>query len=566
MTIRESTIPEEARHPHERPALSSPPSPIDAYLQRVRQFSAALFVISALLVALLANFVERSPHLTEINGIVAIALLAGPFIWLFPWSRYHRDLFLGIGLTAVILLSALIYWTGGASSPYFPMYAFIIAMSGAYYEPLALFVITLTTCAGAASYLLYSGPLTGALVLPLLIWIPVLAITAFLCNLLYRGLTRNMIDAERRARLIAALHDIDQAILTMPDEGEILRIATSRLKDLLAVTRVGITVDAAATSSTEACHPDRHGPGVHHALGGDGNLELPLIARGEHLGALHLDCRAIDRSERAELAAIGQKFAAQIAIVLHSARLRRQAEEARALSHANRLKDEFISLLSHELRTPLTAVVGFCELIVAGHIPPAEVPEIIEHVYHAALHLARLVDDLLDISRLDTGRLRLAIQRDDLGMLVRQVAHEAAGISRAHHLCVEVPDDPIWVEIDAKRIQQVLLNLINNAIRYSPGGGTVTIRAEPAGSAILVTVEDQGIGMRPEVLERVFDRFYRAPGAPPDAAATGLGLALCRGLVEAHGGRIWAESEGEGKGSRLRFTIPWASAPTVNAS
>lgn len=439
-------------------------------------------------------------------------------------------------------------------------------MSGAYYELGALLVMTSVAGLASASYLLYSGPVTISLVLPLLIRLPILVTTALLCNLLYRGLTRTMQDAEQRARLIEALHDIDRAILTTSDEKEVLRVAIERTRALLDGDRVEIVIGGREVNRLDGgdvANPDAWTPPVT-----DQATVIPLVAQGERLGELYLTCQAADPSVRDTRERVGQKFAAQIAIALHSVRLRRQAEETRALIQLNRLKDEFISTVSHELRTPLTSIVGFGELLVAGRVPSDETSATIEHIYQAAGHLAKLVDDLLDVSRLDAGRLHLAIRRDDLVTLVRQVAAEMGGASQRHQISVDAPAEPIWVDVDGRRMRQVLINLIANAIRYSPNGGPITIHVETCESDALVTVADRGIGMPPQVLERIFDRFYRAPNAPAATAATGLGLALCHGLVKAHGGRIWAESEGEGRGSRLRFTIPRSQAtpdPTPSA-
>ena len=438
-----------------------------------------------------------------------------------------------------------------------------VVLSAAYFETFALVDITDIAGLGSASYLLYGGPVPRALVIPLVIWVPMLVAIALLGNVLCRGLTRDLGDADRRARFNAALHDLDRAILAASDENEILAVATERMKTLLNCDRVEISIDARAPGGTENGDQVYREEDAALASTKGHTRVIPLVAHGERLGTLSLACRPTDALGTGRGGTrLAQEFATEIAMALHHARLRRQAEESRASIQLNRLKEEFISTASHELRTPLTAIVGFGELLVAGRVPLEEEHSAIEHMYRSALHLAKLVEDLLDVSRLDGGRLRLYPRRADLVGLVRQVAEEMGGAGQSHQVAVDGPLEPIWVDVDERRMRQILMNLIGNAIRYSPRGEPIAIRVEQRESDVLVTVEDRGIGLPRTELDRVFDRFYRAPNATPGTTATGLGLALCRGLVEAHGGRIWAESQGEGQGSRFRFTVPRSPAQT----
>jgi two-component system, OmpR family, sensor histidine kinase BaeS len=211
--------------------------------------------------------------------------------------------------------------------------------------------------------------------------------------------------------------------------------------------------------------------------------------------------------------------------------------------------------VSHELRTPLSVIQGNLEALLDGVHPPDR-----EHL--AALHdssrtLARLVDDLRTLSLAESGELRLHREPTDLAQVLRDsvagfgAAAEAAGIT----LDLQVPGDVPLLEIDPTRTQQVVGNLLSNAIRHTPHGGRVTIRAsrDPAGS-VAVEVQDTGSGMSPEVASHIFERFYRGP----DSGGSGLGLPIARELVVGQGGEIHAESR-EGHGTTIRFTLPATS-------
>lgn len=520
---------------------------MDAHLRLIRRLSAVLFVCSALVVALIIQLpgVDHG-HRASIEILLALAALAGVAVWLFPWEHFNPNLYLVAGVTANVMVALLIYWTGGPSSIFFPIYVFIVVAAGAYFRTLPLAFITALSCLSAASFLSYTGPLALAIVVPLLGLLPVLVAVAIVCNVLYRGLERNVLILDHRARFIEALHQIDQAMLNEVAENEILGIAAERTRTLLDCEKVHIEVGSDAADAVAPLRPfsSRQIP-----------LRVPLVAAGESLGSLLLVWRD-DQQVSPETIALVRNLAAQIALAIHRGRLRHQVEQARALGELNRLKDEFISTASHELRTPLTSIVGFTEILSQGRVSPEKAASIYPTLYRSAQQLSNLVDDLLDVSRLESGQLQLNPEPRDLGVLARQVAAELSAASKKHELVVRTGAEPAIARVDERRIHQVLVNLIANAFRYSPNGGTVTIEVHPEGEDVVVSVSDEGIGIPPGVLGQLFENFYRAPNATPDARATGLGLALCRGLIEAHGGRIWAESKGEGQGSRFVFVLP----------
>ena len=226
---------------------------------------------------------------------------------------------------------------------------------------------------------------------------------------------------------------------------------------------------------------------------------------------------------------------------------------------ANKLKDEFLALVSHELRTPLNAMLGWTSLLKEGADDAAELREGIETIDRNARAQARLVDDLLDVSRIISGKVRLVIAEVHLRALVAAVidtlrpAAEARGVIVEFHATNESSD----VLGDSDRLQQVVWNLLSNAIKFTPRGGRVTLSLEHADSRVALEVKDSGQGIRPEFLPRIFDRFSQGdPSSTRGHGGLGLGLAISRHLVELHGGSISARSEGEGKGATFRVEIP----------
>jgi signal transduction histidine kinase len=215
----------------------------------------------------------------------------------------------------------------------------------------------------------------------------------------------------------------------------------------------------------------------------------------------------------------------------------------------DRVKDEFISVVNHELRTPLASVVGFAELLLAREFPEAQRRRFLTSMVQEGRRLASLVDDLLDLQRLTGGSdpftFEACIPR---ALLERAIA--AAGPDPDRPITLDASLDLPPVRADARRIQQVLSNLLGNARKYSPAGGEITLSASLVDGAVEIAVTDQGLGIPPEALPRLFERFYRVDnGDRREIRGTGLGLAIVRSIVEAHGGEVKAMSSGLGDGA-----------------
>jgi signal transduction histidine kinase len=244
-----------------------------------------------------------------------------------------------------------------------------------------------------------------------------------------------------------------------------------------------------------------------------------------------------------------------------------------------RSREEFVSLVAHELKNPLAALLGHSQLL-ERRVRNAEekLRRPVGVIMEQGERMNRLIEDLLDLSRAASGRLTLHMQRTDLGSLVRHVVDQQRALPNRHQLVLKSPEQLPLIEGDVLRLTQVLQNLLSNAIKYSPQGGTITVslatcapddplwprrirnQIEAEARWVLVQVADQGIGIPPDQLGHIFERFYRARNtAQTEASGTGLGLSVCEGLVKAHGGVIWAESEWEG-GSTFSFALPVSAA------
>jgi two-component system, OmpR family, sensor histidine kinase VicK len=238
-------------------------------------------------------------------------------------------------------------------------------------------------------------------------------------------------------------------------------------------------------------------------------------------------------------------------------------ELLRRLGEANRVKDEFLATLSHELRTPLNAVLGYTQMLRTGRIADARRQQVIEIIERNARLLSQLVSDVLDVSSIVTGKIRLRPEPTDL-LEVARAAADVVGPSleaRHHTFSLTHDDAPMIAMADADRLQQAFWNLLSNAVKFTPEGGSISMHlaATPAGAQITVT--DTGIGIPSEFLPHMFERFRQFEGgARREYGGLGLGLSLVRYFVELHGGQVSAHSEGADRGSTFRITLPLGPA------
>ena len=250
-----------------------------------------------------------------------------------------------------------------------------------------------------------------------------------------------------------------------------------------------------------------------------------------------------------------------VLVALHTAR--GEAERSRDdAQRANRLKDEFLATLSHELRTPLNAILGWVALLRAGKVEASTIPRILETLERNARSQAQLIADVLDVSRMITGRVALRPTRVNLVRLLHEAVDSMRPATEAKRIeiGVVIPDDLPGINGDEDRLRQVFWNLLSNAVKFTPQGGRVDVRVSAGASDVEVVVSDTGIGIPPEFLPYAFDRFRQADQSfTRPHGGLGLGLAIVKHLTELHGGEVAVSSEGLGRGSQFRLRLPVAS-------
>ena len=223
----------------------------------------------------------------------------------------------------------------------------------------------------------------------------------------------------------------------------------------------------------------------------------------------------------------------------------------------DRMKTEFISTAAHELRTPLTSIQGFSEILLTrDDIKEEEKYKCLSYINKQSVNLAAIVNDLLDISRIESGAgFSLKKAPVNIADIIEGTVHYFQTLSPKHNFKVVVPEESVEVMVDSRKMRQVLEYLLSNAVKYSPKGSLILTKGELLEDHYQVSIEDQGIGMTPEQVEKIFEKFYRVDTSDSAIDGTGLGMTIVKNIVEAHGGKVWVESE-LGKGTTVKFTIP----------
>ena len=237
------------------------------------------------------------------------------------------------------------------------------------------------------------------------------------------------------------------------------------------------------------------------------------------------------------------------------------ARDISAAREAQRRKDEFLAILAHELRNPLAPIRTALHLVRRKQLPPEKVDRAVDLAQRQMSHLTRLLDDLLDVARITTGRVDLRIERADVAGLAREAVESVRPLmeKRRHRLSCAIPPEPLWLDADPARIAQILDNLLSNAAKYTPDGGNISIDVARDGTDAVIRVEDDGIGFRNDSGEKLFGLFARDDaGLHRSEGGLGIGLALVREFAERHGGSVTAHSEGPMKGSTFVVRLPLA--------
>ncbi len=304
------------------------------------------------------------------------------------------------------------------------------------------------------------------------------------------------------------------------------------------------------------------------ALGFHSLLAVPLVVEGRAVGALTFcytpwSGRRYDEADLALAVELGRRAALAVVHARLHAETRAAREEAEA---ALRARNEFLSIASHELRNPVAGLKGTAQLLrrsrERGRLDAERLDRYLTSLERTSAHLATLTEDLLDVSRLQRGGLPLRPQPTDLAALVREAVARQQAHADGRRLRLDQAGAPCPVVVDPDRIEQIVTNLLDNAVKYSPDGGDVEVALARDGAGALLRVRDAGIGLPPGTTEKIFEPFGRAPNAAErNLPGLGLGLYVCRRIAAQHGGRLWAESAGEGQGTTLSLWLPLEADP-----
>jgi signal transduction histidine kinase len=281
-------------------------------------------------------------------------------------------------------------------------------------------------------------------------------------------------------------------------------------------------------------------------------MVVPLVARGETLGVMTF--ATIDSARRYDAGDLGlaEDLARRCALAVDNARLYREAQDA------NRSKDRFLATVSHELRSPLSAVLTWAHLLKSGRLDEAKTKRALATIESSARLQVRLIEDLIDISRVSSGKLSIERGPVDLRAVLEASIEVVRAVAEGKRIRVAFQADaaPCGLQGDAARLQQVFGNLLGNALKFTPEEGSIRIELVRLGDRAVVSLQDSGIGITPEQLQRIFEPFQQADEPTGRKSGIGLGLAIARHLIERHGGTIKAESAGQDQGSRFTISLP----------
>jgi signal transduction histidine kinase len=288
-------------------------------------------------------------------------------------------------------------------------------------------------------------------------------------------------------------------------------------------------------------------------------LSVPMLRENRLIGVITTWRREVRPFSDKQVALV-QTFADQAVIAIENMRLFHELQaRTKELEVANRHKSEFLANMSHELRTPLNAIIGFSEVLLDSSLTVTEEErsQFLKDIFSSGKHLLNLISEALDVSKIEAGRMELQIEPASLGDILEAVRSTMRPMAAKKAVDLQIVSDSRLepFPMDAARIKQVLINLVANAVKFTPAAGRVRVRTKTLNRMMRVEVEDTGPGIPPEQHEQIFLEFYQAGGDAGKPEGTGLGLALAKKFVEMHRGRIWVESE-VGKGSRFVFTLP----------
>jgi two-component system sensor histidine kinase KdpD len=417
-----------------------------------------------------------------------------------------------------------------------------------------------------------------------LVTVTVMLIVALVISGLTVRVTRQAEAARDRERRTAALYALNRELASTRGISELLEVGIRHVLDVLGGQITILLPDGQGHLQTRATlmSPSRLDPndvGVaqwayeHGQLAGAGTdnlsrgqmLFIPLRASRAAVGVLGVRPSQPGALDDAEPRRLLEAFASQIALAIERSLLAEEAQRAELRRDAERLRNSLLSSVSHDLRTPLTLITDAASALVAGGdtLDAATRRDLAETIHEKADRLNRLVSNLLDMTRLESGAAAVHREWQPLAGVVGAALRRMGRDLEGHPVNTDLPATLPLVPIDGALIEQVFFNLLDNAVKYTPEGCPIEITARAASGAVTVSFADRGPGLPADVLDRVFEKFYRAKPETAGGGA-GLGLTICQAIVSAHGGRIWAENR-PGGGLVFNFTLPLAEGPPMPA-
>ena len=352
---------------------------------------------------------------------------------------------------------------------------------------------------------------------------------------------------EVACRHLQAVFESQVAVFLPEDSG---RVALQRSQQLF----FEINPKEAGVAQWVFDHKERAGLGTE-TLPGATALYLPLLASHGPVGVVALRPAHPSHLLNPEQIHLLETSANQIALALERARLSEEAQQAHVQAATERMRSAILSSVSHDLRTPLATITGAASSLLkeGDHYDDTARRQLVQAIYEEGHRLDRLLKNLIDMTRLEAGGLQLKKERHPVEEVIGSALQRLERRLEPHRITTRLPENLSMIPMDAILIEQVFINLLDNAMAYGPPDGAIDISVMPNNGMIVCEIADRGPGVQPGDEQRVFEKFYR--GSPKREGGLGLGLTICRGIVEAHGGRIWAENR-PGGGAVFRFTLP----------
>jgi two-component system sensor histidine kinase KdpD len=387
--------------------------------------------------------------------------------------------------------------------------------------------------------------------------------------------------ARRREDRTGALFALSRALASAPDTEAIVPIITGQVSQIVGADAVLLLNEGGALKQAAAGTPEnalsdhdiaaaqwawQHGQASGHGtdtLPGVAWMFLPLKTARSTVGVLGIRFETSTAEVAPRRRRLIEGLADQAAIGIESARLRQDIEQARVYSETERLRTALLSSVSHDLRTPLASIIGAASSLLAYRADYDETAsrDLLQTIQEEAERLNRFVGNLLDVTRLESGKMQLNLDWVEIGDLVGSAIARARQPLANHRLVTDIQSSLPLLRLDFVLMEQVLFNLLDNAAKYSPPDTAIQVRAFREAAAVKIEIIDEGVGVPAADLERIFDKFYRVQAADRHVAGTGMGLSICRGIVEAHGGGIVAGIPAAEKGLAVTLRLPVGEQP-----